>query len=113
MRGPRLSPGRGLWLFGCLLLFLFCLDSGFAQDASRKVLKKVEPDYPAELRRHGMGGTVRLKVYIKADGTVRSSEILGGSPALASAAQRAVEQWRFAPAPADSTMELSLVFKPE
>jgi len=106
----RFHRGHG-WCFFCLLFLTWVLPAG-AQDTSRKLLKKVDAQYPAALKQRGIGGTVRLKVYIKADGTVRDTEVLGGGAALADAAQKAVAQWRFAPASADSVMEVSVVFNP-
>ena len=108
---PGFHRGHGWWL--CFLLLAACVLSGQAQDTSRKLLKKVDAQYPAALKHRGIGGTVRLKVYIKADGTVRETEVLGGGAALADAAQKAVAQWRFAPASAETTMEVSVVFNPD
>ena len=102
---------HGWWL--CGLLVVACALSGQAQDAGRKLLKKVDAQYPAALKHRGIGGTVRLKVYIKADGTVRETEVLGGGAALADAAQKAVAQWRFSPASAETTMEVAVVFNPD
>jgi TonB family protein len=108
-------PGtlRGLGCCAFLLLFVTCVLPAQTQDTSRKLLHKVDPQYPATLKRRGIGGTVRLKVYIRADGTVRDSEVIGGSPALADAAQKAVVQWRYSPAAAESILELSVVFNPD
>jgi len=102
-------------VYGCYVLLMLvaaCVLPAQGQDAARKLVKKVDAQYPAALKHRGIGGTVRLKVYIKADGGVRESEVLGGSAALADAAQKAVAQWRFAPASADSVMEVSIVFNP-
>lgn len=90
---------------------LLCISPCRAQEAERKVLKKVEAQYPSILKRRGIGGTVRLKVAVKADGTVRDVEVLGGNPALADAAEKAVRQWRFS-AGSDSTVNVSVSFDP-
>ena len=105
----RLHGGR----LCCFLLLVLCVRPCHAQDTARKLVKKVEAQYPTELKRRGIRGTVKLKVFIKADGTVRDSEVLGGSPALADAAQKAVAQWRFTPASTESVMEVSVVFNPD
>jgi TonB family protein len=67
-----------------------------AQKFERKVIKKVVPAYPEILREDKIGGMVRLKVTIRADGTVKDAEILGGNPILAESSVRAVKHWRFA-----------------
>lgn len=86
--------------------------TGQAQDSARKVLKKVPVPYPSILKSKGIGGVVRLKVYVKADGTVRDSEVLGGNPILAESAQKSVTQWKFSPAGSETTLELSVSFDP-
>ena len=104
----RLSPSRNF----CFLLALLLLVSlGYAQD-TRKVIKKAPVEYPLVLKMKGIGGTVRLKVYIKPDGTVRYTEVLGGSAILGESAQKSVSQWKFAPASSETTMEVSVVFDP-
>ena len=101
----------GLWL-GFAIVLLSCPASVHSQEATRKVLKRVQAQYPSILKKRGIGGTVRLRVTVKADGTVRDTEVLGGSPILADYAQKAVKQWVFAPADAESTAEVSVVFDP-
>jgi TonB family protein len=83
-----------------------------AQDSGRKIVKKVTVQYPAILKSKGIGGIVRLKVYVKADGSIRDTEVIGGNPILAECAQKAVMQWKFAPANSETNMEISVVFDP-
>jgi len=101
----------GLWL-GFAIVLLACPASAHSQEATRKVLKRVQAQYPSILKKRGIGGTVRLRVTVKADGTVRDTEVLGGSAILADSAQKAVKQWVFAPGDAESTVEVSVVFDP-
>ena len=101
----------GARLLGCLVLTLLSTAPGRAQDPDRKIVKKVDVHYPAILKSKGIGGTVRLKVAIHADGTVKDVEVLGGNPALADAAEKSVRQWRFAPG-GESTMTVTVVFDP-
>lgn len=98
-------------LYACALLSLAMGARGRAPDAERKILKKVEAQYPAILKRRGIGGTVRLKVSVKPDGTVKDVEVLGGNPALADAAEKAVRQWKFAPGN-DSLVNIAVSFDP-
>ena len=62
---------------GGLLLTLVCLTPVRAQDNDRKILKKVEAQYPSILKRRGIGGTVRLKVAIHADGFMNGQDFAG------------------------------------
>jgi len=98
--------------FCCLLVMLCCMSVGYAQDATRRILKKVPVPYPPALKMRGIGGTVRLKVYIKPDGSVRDTEVLGGSAALAESAQKSVSQWKFSPGNSETTVEVAVHFDP-
>src|SRR5690242_37866 len=86
--------------------------AGQAPDSGRKILKKVTPQYPAILKTKGIGGVVKLKVFIKPDGSVRDTEVLGGNPILAESAEKAVLQWKFSPANSETALELSVTFDP-
>jgi len=85
---------------------------GYAQDADRKILKKVPVLYPQVLKARGIGGTVRLKVFIKPDGSVNHTEVLGGSAILAESAQKSVGQWKFSPGNSETTVEVVVHFDP-
>jgi TonB family protein len=102
----------GLTLLGSCVLAISCAGTLCAQETNRKLLKQVEPEYPRVLKKMEIGGIVRLKLTIKPDGSVSSSEVLGGNPILATEAQKAVAQWKFAPASSTSTAEVKLVFDP-
>ena len=108
-----LRPCKGSFaiLCGIALLFLWVGPSQ-AQDNARKVLKRAPVPYPTILKSKGIGGTVRLKVFVKPDGTVRDTEVLGGNPILAESAQKSVMQWKFSPGSSETVMEISVVFDP-
>ena len=103
---------RRLAQVACLIAIFICGSKVvLSQDGGeRKILKKTEPDYPAVLRDKGIGGTVRLRVTVKADGTVKDIQVLGGNAVLAEAANRAVRQWRFAPADHEGTTDVVIHF---
>jgi TonB family protein len=107
----RERSNRYAAICGWLVLTLVCLLPVHGQEMDRKILKKVEAQYPSILKRRGIGGTVRLKVAVHADGTVKDVGVLGGNPALADAAEKAVRQWRFAPG-GESTITVSITFDP-
>jgi TonB family protein len=67
-------------------------------DQQKRLSQAVAPDYPDVARWAGIEGEVTLRVFIGADGTVRSIAPLSGPSVLARAAMRAVEQWRYVPA---------------
>lgn len=110
MTTRKLAGRCGLTL--CLLAGIVCAALTNAQESGeRKILKKVEAQYPAVLKRRGIGGTVRLKVLVHADGSVKDVEVLGGNPALADAADKAVRQWKFAPGN-ESSITVAVNFDP-
>jgi len=76
------------------------------------------PDYPAESRRRGEEGTVRLSLRIGPDGRVQMAEVAqtSGHPALDRAAVEAVRRWRFRPAtqaglPVAASMQTAVHFR--
>ena len=95
----------------CVAL-LFCAVPGNAQDNGRKVVKKAPVAYPSILKSKGIGGVVKLRVYVKPDGSVRDSEVIGGNPILAESAQKSVIQWKFSSGSSETTIEISVVFDP-
>lgn len=94
------------------IAFLFWTPAGLAQNIERKISKKVPVAYPSILKSKGIGGIVRLKVFVKPDGSVRDTDILGGNPILAESAQKSVMQWKFSPASSETAIELSVTFDP-
>jgi TonB family protein len=113
MRIPNSTPTRLLCLVA-LFLVAACLDTIIvrAQSTDRKILKKVDVNYPDLLKKSNIGGTVKLKVLVKADGSVKSVEIVGGNPILADSAKNSVVQWKFASAAAESSVDVAIVFDP-
>ena len=108
------SRSRKSFLGALLLAGLLLLGAATAQaqDAGRKILKKAPVSYPSILRSKGIGGVVRLRVFVKPDGSVRDAEVLGGNPILAESAQKSVMQWKFSPASSETAVELSVTFDP-
>lgn len=99
-------------LFILAVSFATLLPAQQAPKADRKLLSRVEPEYPPILRARQIGGTVRLEVTITAKGTVKSAAILGGNPILAESAITAVKKWTYAPADVVTTETVTLEFNP-
>ena len=78
----------------------------------RKLITRVEPDYPPVLKMRQIGGTVRLEITITAKGTVDGAHVLGGNPILAESAIAAVKKWKYAPSDSTTTTAVSLDFNP-
>ena len=81
-------------------------------EASRKLLRRVEPRYPDDLKRHDIGGVVRLSIEISPQGAVHKISPIGGNPILVESAMTAVKQWKYAPADSTQTLEVKIDFIP-
>lgn len=91
-----------------------------AQDASsgdvkdhggRKVKTSVKPAYPDVARQLHITGTVRLEATVAADGKVRDTRIVGGSPMLAQEATNAVKKWKYEEAPKETVEVVEVVYQ--
>jgi len=96
------------------VLVVACAGLSLAQEitTSRKVLKMVAAQYPSVLKRRGIGGTVKLRVLVNANGTVKDAQVLGGNPILADCAVKAVKQWVFVASEKEESIEISVGFDP-
>jgi TonB family protein len=102
-----------LLLTAVLLSSLPMLAQSSEQNSSdRKVITRVEPEYPDALKRLYIGGVVRLEVLVAPNGTVKSTKLLGGSPILGQSTMKAVKQWKYAPAATEETLTVKLEFDP-
>jgi TonB family protein len=81
--------------------------------AERRLLTRVDPEYPETLQQLQIGGTVRLILTISPKGNVESVRLVGGNPILAEAATKAARQWVYAPGPSRTSCEVSIPFVPK
>jgi TonB-like protein len=61
------------------------------------LIRKVQPQYPAEAKQQHISGTEEFSAAIGADGNIHELELIKGVLALYSAARDAVLQWRYRP----------------
>jgi TonB family protein len=103
-------------VIGLTLLFLLAASIPAAQSQNapnlRKLVYKVAPKYPPELRQNEIGGIVRLAVVINPNGSVAKISPVGGNPVLVDAATVAVKQWKYAASDHQTTTEVQLDFIP-
>jgi TonB family protein len=79
-------------------------------DGKRKTKTKTTPPYPELARRMNVTGKVKIEVIITPDGHVRSSRVIGGHPLLVQSCQDAVKEWKFFPAPEETTQIIEFDF---
>ena len=84
--------------------------SASTDEGKRKVKSKIAPLYPDLARRMNVTGKVKIEVLILPDGRVKSTRVIGGHPLLVQACQDAVKEWKFAPAPEESTQIVEFEF---
>jgi TonB family protein len=115
----RVSGCCGLPLMlGTALLITFCSATARAAQTyenspgERKVLSRVDPDYPVALQKLYIGGVVRVEIVVAPSGSVRSLKLLGGSPILGQSSMKAIKQWKYAPSAADETLTVKIEFDP-
>jgi TonB family protein len=86
--------------------------SGEVKDhGGRKVKSAVKPDYPQIARQMRVTGTVRLEATVAADGKVRDTKVIGGSPLLAQEAVTAVKKWKYEEASKETVEAVEVVFQ--
>ena len=112
--GSRLDPRLVGCAFGVVLLALLSTAFMHAQNVPsvRKLVYKVAPKYPRELKQNSIGGVVRLSISISPNGSVGKISPIGGNPILVDAATLAVKQWKYVPADHPTTTEVQLDFIP-
>jgi len=91
---------------------VFGVARSFAQESDRKVIARVEPDYPDALKKLYIGGVVRVEVEVAPNGSVKNVKLLGGNPILGQSTIKAVKMWKYAPAGSDELITVKLNFDP-
>lgn len=82
-----------------------------AQETKRKVKYRVVPTFPALARQMNITGKVRIQAVVSANGRVKSTHAIGGSPLLVNAAIQALKGWKFEPGPKETTEIVEFDFK--
>jgi protein TonB len=95
---------------------LFAVSLAFAQqttieEGKRKVKTKVTPVTPELARRMNITGKVKIEVVIAPDGRVKSSRAMGGHPVLVQTCLDAIKEWKFEPAPEETTQTVEFDFR--
>jgi TonB family protein len=106
----RIVRGAGVAAVGLCLGTSSFAQSGSTDEGKRKVKSKVAPAYPELAKRMSVTGKVKIEVVITPDGRVKSTRVIGGHPLLVQACQDAVKEWKFAPAPEESTQIVEFEF---
>ena len=79
----------------------------------RRIMTKIVPSYPSLARRMGITGSVKIEALVLPNGSVKSTETLGGHPLLAQAAVEAVRTCKWEPAPHETKEIIIFNFHPD
>lgn len=82
------------------------------EKSQRRIVYRVEPEYPEDLKRIGVGGYVRVDATISPKGTVEDATVAGGNPILAEAAVKAVRKWKYVAQDSQTKAQLIFHFSP-
>jgi TonB family protein len=86
------------------------------EEVPLRLVDYVAPDMTAQVLAAMPGNAVSVPVrfVVQPDGRVSSAQAMGSAPRrVAQAAVRAVQQWRFAPLPAERTVDVEIAFRTE
>ncbi len=75
---------------------------------ARKVLVRVEPEYPDFFRSGHFEARVVAEATVLPNGNVSSVDIKGGSPMFAEFVTKALMKWKYAPGPEQTVEQVSL-----
>lgn len=78
----------------------------------RKVVDKTAPIYPDLAKRMHLTGVVKLEVVVRANGSVKSTRVVGGNPVLIQSATDAVRKWKFETTSEETIGVVELTFDP-
>lgn len=81
-----------------------------AGELPRQIVHSEDPQYPEIAKKMALHGTVKLRIWIKPDGSVRRLEYIGGHPLLAESALKAAKNWKYVPANQESDMVVEIKF---
>jgi TonB family protein len=77
---------------------------------ARRLVHRVDADYPLDLQRAHISGVVRLDVLVNPSGTVENISVVGGNPVLVETATRAVKKWKWVPAESATVLRINVNF---
>ena len=115
--GPmRLGIRTALLAVLTSVLFASCPLSRGQQDqpeTKRKIITKAIPAYPSLARRMSLAGSVKIEAVVLTNGSVKSTQALGGHPILVQAAVEALDRYKWEAAPRETKEIVIFNFHPE
>ena len=82
-------------------------------ETRRKIITRIVPAYPGLARKMNLAGSVKIEAVVLPNGSVKSTQTLGGHPLLVQAAVDAVDKCKWEAAPRESKEVIIFNFHPE
>src|SRR5579864_3434351 len=82
-------------------------------ETKRKIITMIVPSYPGLARKMDITGSVKIEALVLPNGSVKSTQTLGGHPVLAQAAVEAVRTCKWEPAPHETKEIIIFNFHPD
>jgi TonB family protein len=103
---------RRIWVGALRVMALALIAISVYGQEARKIIVQATPAYPEMARRLRLQGTVKVQVVIGADGQIKDTKVMGGSPLLVESTLEALKKWKYAPASSETTAMLEFNFHP-
>jgi len=119
LSGNKTALNIGRALLGLALLLslvhvsLSLVQAQTTEKSGRRVVHHIQPEYPAIVKNAHVGGLVRLRATVLANGDVAKVEPLGGNPIFVESATKAVLKWKYVPAATQTKEEIEIAFNPD
>jgi TonB family protein len=103
------------FILTALMLLILPVQPGYVlaqapANNGRKVLVRVEPEYPDFFRNGHFQARVVAEATVLPNGNVSNVEIKSGNPMFAEFATKALRRWKYAPAPAQTVEQVVFNF---
>ena len=98
---------RSMAIAGLLLAFTGATVSA---QQTRKPLVNPSPVYPELARQLHISGSVKVTLIVGPDGLIKEAQFHGGHPLLVEAVQKALKEWKYAPASTASAILVEFKF---
>jgi hypothetical protein len=103
------------FIIGALMLLVLSVQSRHllaqaSAKTARKVVVRVEPEYPDFFRNGHFEARVIADATVLPNGNVSSVEIKGGNPMFAEFATKALMKWKYAPGPVQTVEQVVFNF---
>ena len=79
--------------------------------AERRIASRVALSYPDLAKKMHIHGAVKVEAVVRANGSVKTTRVLGGNPVLVDAALDAVNKWKFEAAQNETTEVVQPLFE--